>query len=377
MKIAMRAGHSPNCRGSKAYVDEYDCNIDLYNRLVPVLEANGHTIVNCNSYESNQGEDLRKGTSIANSNGADVFISLHNNACPGGYGTEALVIKISDNIANNIANRVCENMSNLGFRNRGVKVRTGLHDLRVPSMPSVIIEGFFVDSKEDTDRFNALSWDEIVLAYANAIDPNINLIGNISKPTLPPTPPTQSTDSIFEKARRYNNARCKELQVKLNKCGFDCGIADDIYGIKTHNALGEAQSFFGLNVDYLAGEKTFAKLNERILQLNPPKPQGNDWVLRLQKELNKQGFRDKNGNRLNEDGIIGELTISAFPTIKYGSEGNITRLVQELLNSKGYSTNGIDGLFYNGSVTATKKYQGDRGLSQDGCFGKQSLRKAF
>lgn len=105
-----------------------------------------------------------------------------------------------------------------------------------------------------------------------------------------------------------------------------------------------------------------------------PQPSVDNWVKRLQKELNVQGFRDKNGNKLAEDGILGELTISAMPVIKKGSKGNITKLVQELLVSKGYNTGGVDGIAGDKTRTAIINYQQRRNIIADGCFGGQSLR---
>ena len=101
---------------------------------------------------------------------------------------------------------------------------------------------------------------------------------------------------------------------------------------------------------------------------------GDDWVRRLQRELNVQGFRDKNGNKLSEDGILGEMTISAMPVIKKGTRGNITKLVQELLVSKGYDTGGVDGIAGSKTDSAIRNYQRARNISVDGCFGKNSLR---
>lgn len=205
----------------------------------------------------------------------------------------------------------------------------------------------------------------------------VELGQEVTTPTPQPTTPPPSIDTVFEKAKKFNASRCKELQTKLNKVGYNCGTPDNIYGSKTHSALGRFQKDFGLVQDYCAGEKTFNRLNQRILELNPPKPQGNDWVRRLQQELNAQGYRDSRGQKLTVDGHLGEKTISAFPNLNKGAKGNIVRLVQELLVAKGYNPNGIDGKYGNGTVEAVKKYQRDRKISSDGSFGKQSLRVAF
>ena len=107
----------------------------------------------------------------------------------------------------------------------------------------------------------------------------------------------------------------------------------------------------------------------------PVKPSGNDWIKRLQAELNKQGFRDSNGNTLVVDGIAGSKTLSACPLLREGARGNITKLVQEKLTNLGYSTNGVDGIFGSGTKSAVIKYQRAKGLSADGIVGQNTWRK--
>ena len=71
-----------------------------------------------------------------------------------------------------------------------------------------------------------------------------------------------------------------------------------------------------------------------------PKPSGDAWVRSLQAELNAQGFRDSNGNKLVVDGIAGAKTLSACPTLRIGARGNITKLMQQKI---GVAADGIVG----------------------------------
>ena len=100
-----------------------------------------------------------------------------------------------------------------------------------------------------------------------------------------------------------------------------------------------------------------------------PKPSGDAWVRSLQAELNVQGFRDNNGNRLVVDGIAGSKTLSACPMLKVGARGNITKLMQQKIGVA------ADGIFGNNTKQAVINYQRSKGLVADGIVGRNTWRK--
>lgn len=97
---------------------------------------------------------------------------------------------------------------------------------------------------------------------------------------------------------------------------------------------------------------------------------GDDWVRRLQEECNKQGFSNQ-----KVDGIPGPVTLVGCPVLKKGAQGNITKLLQERLVTLGYNTNGVDGIFGNGTKNAVIAFQKSKGLSADGIVGANTWRK--
>ena len=95
-----------------------------------------------------------------------------------------------------------------------------------------------------------------------------------------------------------------------------------------------------------------------------------NWVKRLQQECNKQGFSNQ-----VVDGIAGPNTLKGCPLLKIGARGNITKLLQEKLTALGYGTNGVDGIFGNGTKNAVIRYQKAKGLSADGIVGQNTWKK--
>lgn len=90
------------------------------------------------------------------------------------------------------------------------------------------------------------------------------------------------------------------------------------------------------------------------------------WVARLQTELNNQFHKG-----LAVDGLRGPKTLDACVTVKHGARGNITRLIQERLNSVGFKLS-TDGIFGGGTENAVKVFQRNRGLSADGIVGRNT-----
>jgi N-acetylmuramoyl-L-alanine amidase len=91
-----------------------------------------------------------------------------------------------------------------------------------------------------------------------------------------------------------------------------------------------------------------------------------EWVARLQKELNNQFHKG-----LVVDGLRGPRTLDACITVKRGARGNITRLIQERLNSVGFHIS-TDGIFGSGTENAVRVFQRNRGLSQDCIVGRNT-----
>ncbi|MFX0547902.1 N-acetylmuramoyl-L-alanine amidase [Hathewaya histolytica] len=96
-----------------------------------------------------------------------------------------------------------------------------------------------------------------------------------------------------------------------------------------------------------------------------------DIIRRLQEELNNQF-----GASIKVDGYAGDNTINKLITVRQGAIGSITRIIQELLISKGYSIGqyGADGVFGQGTYNAILELQKKNGLGADGIVGKNTWK---
>lgn len=158
MKIGLRGGHSPNCKGAFGLLDEQAEVRKIYNELKPMLEAKGHIVVNCNSDAGDVNSELAQGTNTANANGCDIFMSIHMNVFNKiANGVECWLYDASNGTMNNIADQICKNIKSKGYYNRGKKYSTGYHDLNATAMPAMIVETMFCDNDGDVGRYGALT----------------------------------------------------------------------------------------------------------------------------------------------------------------------------------------------------------------------------
>ena len=63
-----------------------------------------------------------------------------------------------------------------------------------------------------------------------------------------------------------------------------------------------------------------------------------------------------------------------YPTLRRGSRGNYVCIAQDDLNTLGFRTGGLDGVFGEETENAVRRYQTSRGLSSDGIIGCNTWR---
>ena len=160
IKIYIDQGHNPVSPNSGAEGNGFR-EQDLVYRIGVALKALLDADPNFEARLSRPTPETQLGTSNAsslrvrvedaNAWGADLFLSLHNNASvdPTVSGLEALVYRI-DTTAYSIAEVLLTYLAEAtGLRNRGIFIRPGLYVLRRTAMPAVLLELGFITNPSD------------------------------------------------------------------------------------------------------------------------------------------------------------------------------------------------------------------------------------
>ena len=156
MKINVHAGHNPDGKkacGAVGLINESTEARKVKSEIINLLKLLGHTVYDCTEDNGkSQSDVLSKIVKKCNANKVDLDVSIHFNA-GGGQGTEVLIYD-SKSQSKGCAENTAKAISELGYKNRGVKIRPELYVLKKTTAPAMLIECCFVDSKEDVKKYN-------------------------------------------------------------------------------------------------------------------------------------------------------------------------------------------------------------------------------
>ena len=139
--LAIDIGHNvPYDRGAVGIRKEDDLNRLVGNALISKLRGRGIKVVNCTpSTAKSLNDSLYQRVITANNCGATLFVSIHHNACPGGYGAEVLCIKSNyqGGLSTKVGQAILNELASTGLKNRGIKDRRDLYVINNTSMPAL------------------------------------------------------------------------------------------------------------------------------------------------------------------------------------------------------------------------------------------------
>ncbi len=307
MKYGIDIGHNaPPDTGAIGIKIEDNLTLDVGKRVIAKLRALGHEVIECKpSKASNVRDSLIQRCNTANNNRVDIYVSIHFNAFNSlANGTEIFAIGEQ---SRKVAKPVLDEIIKLGFFNRGVKSGTHLFVLRNTDMPSILIEGCFIDSQKDMGIFQPES-------MANAIVKGLTGQLPSDKVNQVPDEELNADISILRLQRALNKLKITDANGRPLK-------EDGRLYPETEFATEKLQTITGLQVTKIAGNTTWNVINlilsKRIIRLNHA---GGpvvrylqhrlaveiDGVYGPQSEAAMKKFQKQNG--LRTDGVIGPNT---------------------------------------------------------------------
>lgn len=199
MIFNIHAGHNPHgmrACGAVGLISESTEARKVKTLVVHKLRALGHTVYDCTvDNGTSQNDVLRKIVTKCNAHKVDLDISIHfNSGAKDLFGnkktTGTEVFTYSNNSkANTYAKNIVDNISALGFKNRGLKHSKSLYVLRKTMSPSMLIEICFVDDKDDVLVYDA---NKVADAIINGI-----LGKTVTNDTNQSTSPTENNQSNY------------------------------------------------------------------------------------------------------------------------------------------------------------------------------------
>src|SRR5690625_4423655 len=279
VKIMIDPGHGGNDPGAVGKKSkEKDNVLKVAKKLKTLLEKYGHTVKMTRS--TDVFISLSQRANMANSWGADYFISLHNNAASSSAtGFETFVYnggvsQKTKQFQNAIHGKIA---AHIGIHDRGKK-RANFAVLRQTKMPAVLIEYAFISNVNDekilineVNKLAELTCDGVLDAIGGTIK------AKPSKPNKQASIPKETTNKSKKKyplpngvySRRAHGNKSlnavKQIQRALNAANFKCGKVDGYYGAKTEDAVRRFQMVHdAYHVDGVYGKRTKTRLDKVV-----------------------------------------------------------------------------------------------------------------
>ena len=172
MKIGINCGHTTSGAGYGAVgiIKESEHTRLVGKVLMKILANSGVEVVDCTVDKADtQSEYLKKSVDIANNNNVDLFISIHFNASSSHEGNGVEVFT-HNGIKHEEAVKICQNISDLGFKNRGIKYGTDLYVIKKTVARAMLIEVCFCDNETDVSTYLTLGEDKIAQAIFDGLN---------------------------------------------------------------------------------------------------------------------------------------------------------------------------------------------------------------
>lgn len=275
-KVYIDPGHGGYDDGAVKYVTEDEVNLVMALACRDYLKAHGVEVKM--SRTTDTGTSINTMANAANDWGADLVVSIHNNA-GGGDGFE-VYHSIAGGTGKTLAKNIEAEVKKIGQNSRGLKTKKNSSGadyfgmIRLTDAPCVICEGAFVDNKKDAAQIDTKKEQQAFgYAYARGILKTLGIKdkGYPAAETKPAAKKTEVAEKkedktvnitlpVLKKGDKGNSV--KAVQTLIEAAGYSVGSAgaDGEFGEGTERGLGKYQDKKGLTVDGVCGAKTWEKL---------------------------------------------------------------------------------------------------------------------
>lgn len=179
--IVLDAGHGGFDPGKVAAdgTAEKDINLDIMRLLQGYLEQGGADVsitrLRDEALAGKKGEDMKNRLAAANADGADVFVSIHQNSYPSENvrGAQVFYYKGSENgkrLAEAVQLRLKEYAD--GGNKRSAKANDSYYILKNTDIPSIIVECGFLSSPDENEKLKTADYQKKIAwaIYAGITD---------------------------------------------------------------------------------------------------------------------------------------------------------------------------------------------------------------
>ncbi len=225
-KVFLGVGHGGSDPGAVQHVVEKEANLRMALACRDYLVANGIEVRM--SREKDENDDLNEEIRECNKYNPDIAVDIHNNA-GGGDGFEAYY-HFGGGVGKALAENLEAEIIKIGQNSRGCKTRKNSQGtdyygfIRLTKCPAVIVEGAFVDNKNDAAQIDtAEECKAFGEAYAKGILKTLGIEDIYIKPEK-----TEKTDVFYRvQVGAYDiKANAEKTQEKLKKDGYDAIIVE-------------------------------------------------------------------------------------------------------------------------------------------------------
>lgn len=241
-KVFIGVGHGGNDPGAVGYIKEADANLVMAKACADFLKT--YNVLVKMSRTKDENDDLNQEIRECNAFNPDLAVDIHNNAGKG-KGFECYY-HVGGGLGKTLALNIEAEIKKIGQNSRGCKTKVGnggadyFGFIRETACPAVIVEGVFVDNKQDAALADTVAEQKAFgVAYAKGI---LKTLG-INYETTTTKTPTKTTKPASTAKKAYTvKVTVPVLNVRTG-AGTNCPIATTVKKNEVYTIVDESNGW--------------------------------------------------------------------------------------------------------------------------------------